>query len=145
MHKTGNIEGTSLLGELREAGVSGRIFRAMAVVTAIAVTVSALFMPWRVTTGLLLGGLLALFNHHWLSGSAVAALNLAAHGAKPKVGISRYILRYAVVAVIVFVAYQLNIVSLGATIVGLCSFVAALFLEALREFYFALIHREEVN
>jgi hypothetical protein len=142
MHKTGNMEATSLLGELRDAGVSGRIFRSMAVVTAVAVAGSAVFLPWRVTTGFLLGGLLALFNHHWLSGSAIAALKVAAHGAKPKVGITRYILRYAVVAAIVFVAYQLNIVSLGATIVGLCSFVAALFIEALREFYSAFIHRE---
>jgi ATP synthase I chain len=145
MDKIGNIEGTSLLGELRDAGVSGRIFRSMAVVSAAAVVVSPFFWHWRVTIGLLLGGMLALFNHHWLSGSAVAALNVAANGAKPKVGISRYILRYALVAAIVFLAYQLNLVSLGATIVGLCSFVAALFFEAIREFYFAIIRREEIS
>jgi len=36
-------------------------------------------------------------------------------------------------------------VSLAATIAGLSSFVVALFVEALREFYFVIIHREETS
>ena len=43
-----------------------RIFRDMCVAVALAVAVSAPLAPWRVTTGLLLGGLLSLLNHHWL-------------------------------------------------------------------------------
>jgi hypothetical protein len=44
-----------------------------------------------------------------------------------------------------FAAYQLNLVSLPATIAGLSSFVVALFAEALRETYFIIIHREGIN
>ena len=117
----------------------------MLLATVLAVIGSLAFAPWRVTTGLLLGGLLSLLNHLWLSNSATAALSVIAHGAKPRIGLVRYVLRYAVIAAVVFIAYQLTVVSLAATIVGLCSFVAALFIEALRELYFAIIHREETS
>jgi hypothetical protein len=122
-----------------------RIFRTMMVASGVAVSVSAIFAPWRVTTGLLLGGVLALLNHYWLRSSAAAAFSVLAHGAKPKLTLINYVLRYLVVSLVVFVAYQLNVISLAATILGLCSFVVALFVEAVREFYFAIIHREEIS
>jgi uncharacterized membrane protein len=50
-----------------------------------------------------------------------------------------------VVTAVVFIAYKLGIVSLTATIIGLCSFVVAFFAEALREFYFVIIHREGIS
>jgi hypothetical protein len=49
----------------------------------------------------------------------------------------------SVIAGAVFAAYQLNLVSLPATLGGLSSFVVALFVEAFRQFYFAVIRREE--
>jgi hypothetical protein len=48
-----------------------------------------------------------------------------------------------VVGIVVFAAAYLQIVSLPATLAGLSAFVPALFIEAAREFYFAIIHREE--
>jgi hypothetical protein len=94
---------------------------------------------------LLLGGLLSLLNHRWLSSSTAAAFSVVVHGTRPRLKLAQYILRYLVVAAVVFAAYKLNVVSLGATIAGLCSFVAALFVEASREFYFAIFHREEIS
>jgi hypothetical protein len=91
------------------------------------------------------GGLLSLLNHHWLRSSSAAAFSVVIYGTKPKLKLAQYILRYFVVAAIVFIAYKLNVVSLTATIAGLCSFVIALFAEALREFYFVIIHREEIS
>jgi hypothetical protein len=125
--------------------IEARIFRTMAVAVAVGVIVSLPFAQWRVTSGLLLGGILSLLNHHWLSSSTTAAFSVIAHGTKPQLKITRYILRYLVIAVVVFLAYRLNIVSLSAAIAGLCSFVVALFVEAFREFYFAIIHREETS
>jgi hypothetical protein len=145
MSETVKIQRKSLFAELRSTGINGRVFRSMAVATTLAVVTALFFAPWRVTNGLLLGGLLALLNHHWLSNSAATALRVAAHGAKPTIGLAQYVLRYAVVAAAVFAGYQLNLVSLGATIIGLSTFVVALFVEALREFYYALIHREEIS
>jgi hypothetical protein len=119
-----------------------RVFRAMMVSVGLAVIVSTMLAPWRITTGLMLGGLLSLLNFHWLETSVVAVFNVSA-AERPRVRISRYIIRYFVVAGAAFAAYQLGLVSLGAVFAGLCSFVPALFIEALRQFYFAIIRREE--
>lgn len=127
------------------SSIEGRIFRTMAFATAFAAIGSMPFAQWRVTTGLLLGGALSLLNHHWLSSSTAAAFSVLVHGTKQRLSLVQYILRYLVVTTVVLVAYKLNIVSLTATIIGLCSFVVALFGEALREFYFAIIHREEIS
>lgn len=125
--------------------IDRRIFRTMAFAVGLAVVGSLAFAEWRVTSGLLVGGVLSLLNHYWLISSTTAAFKVLAHGAKPRITLFHYILRYLVVATVVFAAYKLNIVSLVATIAGLCSFVVALFAEAFREFYFAIIHREEIS
>lgn len=125
--------------------IERRILRTMAFTTALSAVASLAFAPWRVAAGLLLGGGLALLNHHWLNSSATAAFSVLLHGAKPRLGLLQYVLRYLVITAIVFAAYKLNLVSLPATIIGLCSFVVALFWEALREFYFTIIHREEIS
>jgi hypothetical protein len=126
--------------------IDARVLRTMAIAVGVAVVLSSAFAPWRVTTGLLLGGLLSLLSHHWMRTSIAAAFSGALEaGTTPKFTSVKYILRYFVIAVAVLVAYQLNLVSLPATIAGLCSFVVALFVEALREFYFVIIQREETS
>ncbi|MCM3869134.1 MAG: ATP synthase subunit I [Pyrinomonadaceae bacterium] len=146
MIDTENNEGGSALAAAADNGVDRRIFRAMATSVALAVMVSAPFAPWRITAGLLLGGSLSLLNYYWMRTSISAGFSLALSlGAKPQMKVAQYVLRYFVVGIIIFAAYQLNIVSLPAALAGLCSFVVALFIEAFREFYFAIIHREETN
>jgi hypothetical protein len=135
--------------EVQEAGANAaleaRIIRTMALAVALAVVIAGLFFPWRVTSGLALGGVLSLLNHHWLR-SSVSAL-IMANATNQRVGHSayRYLLRYLVVGVVVYGAYRLGLVALPATILGLCSFVVALFAEAFRQFYFVIIRREEVS
>jgi hypothetical protein len=149
---------------IRASGIEGRVFRTMMFATGLAVIASLPFAKWRITTGLLVGGLLSLLNHYWLSSSTAAAFSVVLQGTDlraanqtktnqivanpngvPKIKLAQYILRYFVVAAIVFFGYKLNIISLTATMIGLCSFVAALFVEAFREFYFVIIHREEIS
>ncbi|HEX6624341.1 MAG TPA: ATP synthase subunit I [Pyrinomonadaceae bacterium] len=120
-----------------------RIFRGMCRAVALAVLISAPFAPWRVTTGLLLGGVLALLNHHWLRTSVAAVFGAAPAGARPKMKAARYVLRYVVIAVVVAAAYRLDLVSLAATLAGLCAFVAAALVEGIRQLYSAIAHREE--
>jgi ATP synthase I chain len=119
-----------------------RLLRAMIVTVSLAVIAGATFAPWRVATGLFLGGVLSLFNHHWLRTSTAAAFKIES-GKRPRVKVWRYVVRYMVIAATVVAAYKLNIVSLPATIVGLSTFVVAVFAEAFRSFYFTLFHREE--
>lgn len=115
----------------------------MAIVVGVAVVICAAVAPWRATLGVLIGGGLSLLNYHWLHGSVAALLNVQTPSAKPRMSLWKHALRYLVVGGVVFAAYALNIVSLPATIAGLCSFVVALFVEAFRQFYFAIIRREE--
>lgn len=136
----------------REQGVLGgedpramerRIFRDMCVSVALAVAASALLAPWRVTAGLLLGGTLALLNHHWLRTSVAAVFGGAAQGSRPKLKAARYVMRYVVLAAAVAAAYRFDLVSLGAALAGMCAFVPAALAEGLRQLYFAIARREE--
>lgn len=146
MKETGNNESGRALSATADNGIEVRIFRTMATAVALAVIISAPFAPWRITTGLLVGGGLSLLNHYWMRTSISAGFDLAlGQGTKPQIKLVQYVLRYFVVGIVVFAAYQLSIISLPATIAGLCSFVVALFVEAVREFYFAIIDREEIS
>ena len=145
MNQTADNRGTSLFSRIRSAGIDGRILRSMAAATVLAIVGSLPFVGWRISMSLLLGGVLALVNYHWLSNSTALALSVLAHGVKPKIRVTQYILRYAVVAATIFIAYKLGVVTLAATIIGLSTFVVALFVEAFREAYLGIIHREEIS
>ncbi len=145
MKETPNIAGGTSSPETGNGAIDRRVFRTMTIAVAIAVFASLPFAHWRVTSGLLVGGLLSLLNHHWLRSSSAAAFSVVVQGSKPKLKLAQYILRYFVIATVVLIAFKFNVVSLTATIAGLCSFVVALFAEAFREFYFAIIHREEIS
>jgi hypothetical protein len=145
MRETPNNAGESLSPAPGESRIDARVFRAMGFATVISVIASLPLAQWRISAGLLLGGLLALLNHRWLRNSTAAAFTVVVEGTKPKLKVAQYILRYLVIATVVLIAYKLNLVSLTATLIGLSSFVVALFAEAFREFYFAIIHREEIS
>ncbi|HEX3145877.1 MAG TPA: ATP synthase subunit I [Pyrinomonadaceae bacterium] len=123
--------------------LEARVLRSMIAAVVIAAGVCAFVAPWRITLGVMLGGALSVLNYRWLHTSVTAIFNINLDSERPRAGASRYILRYLVVGALVFVASYLNIVSLPATLAGLSAFVPALFVEAIREFYFAIIHREE--
>lgn len=125
------------------AAVERRIFRGMCAAVAVAVASSAALFPWRTTTGLLLGGLLSLLNFHWLRTSVATMFGSAAPGARATWRLSRYVLRYVVVAAVVVAAYALDLVSLVAVLAGLCSSAAAVLIEGFTQLYFAVTRREE--
>jgi hypothetical protein len=128
-----------------DSNMTRRMLHLMALAVGVAVGASLPVATWRVTTGLLLGGMLSLLNFHWMRSSVGAAFSVIAGGAKPQFGLSKYVLRYAIIAGVVYAAYAVNVVSLPATIIGLTSFVVALFAEALRESYLIFTHREGIN
>ena len=128
-----------------DRALEARITRTMVVAIGLAAAVSAVIAPWRVMTGILLGGGLSIFNYRWTRSSVAAIIQGSAQGVQVSPRASRYLLRYLVITVVCVAAYQLNLVSLPATIGGLCSFVVALFVEAMRQFYFAVINREETD
>jgi fatty acid desaturase len=125
------------------SAVVRRLRRDMCVATALASLASLWLAPWRVTTGLLLGGALALFSLHWLTISTRAVFGAAPAGKRPKLGAARFVLRHVVVAAVVAAAYWLGLVSLVATLAGLCAFVPAALAEGFRLLYFSFTGRED--
>jgi hypothetical protein len=139
MSEIANSMSGEVLSPTAEGTIELRIFRVMIVTIALAVVVATVLAPWRVTAGLALGGALSLLNYHWLRTSVAAIFNIDFEAQRPRAGAWRYLVRYFVVGLAVFAAYQLHMISLPATFAGLCAFVPALFVEALRQFYFAII------
>ena len=141
--------GNEMPGEVGSEDASAmaeRLFRVMIWTVVAAVVASALWMPWRVTTGLFIGGALSLLNHHWMRTAIKAAFTLSAEaGTRPKLKVVRFITRYVIVALAVLAADWLNIASLTAMLVGLCSFVVAALAEGFMQAYFVIIHREETK
>jgi hypothetical protein len=128
----------------KDDSLEKRLWRGTVAFVVCSVAVSLFLMSWRVTLGLLLGGVLSIFNHRWLRSSLQAIFNKAvATGAKPNVSAAKFLLRYVVVGLIVATAYWLNLVSMPATLVGLCSFAFAILFESLFRFYFAIVNRED--
>jgi hypothetical protein len=125
--------------------LNARVFRVMVSATGLGIAISSLIGPWRFTAGLAIGGLLALFSHNWLKNSAAAAIRLAAGGGVQQIRLFQFLLRYVVIAAAIFAAYSADVASLPGMLLGMSSFVVALLFEAIREFYFAIIHREEIT
>lgn len=136
-----NVSAEALAVE--DAVLEARIFHTMIVTVVIAVIAGVFLAPWRVTSGLMLGGGLSLLNYNWLRTSMAAVFRNENAGKQPRIRMSRYVIRYFVITAVVFAAYQLKLISLPATLAGLCSFVVAFFVEAIRQSYFAIIRREE--
>jgi hypothetical protein len=121
-----------------------RLFSIMCWTVALTTLASLAFAPWRVTTGLALGGALALLNHHWLRTSIRAAFTSASiTGLRPKLSVARFILRYFVVTASIIAAYEFGIVSIVATLVGLSAFVVAGVAEGFIQTFLIFVHREE--
>ena len=66
-------------------------------------------------------------------------------GGASRFSLAQFLLRYLVIAAVVFATFTLDLVSLPAVFAGMCSFVVAMLVEASREFYFAIIEREEIS
>ena len=119
-----------------------RVFRTMIVLVTVAVACGLAVAAWRTASGLAVGGALSILNYHWLRTSMASVFQNQSY-TRPRISILKYILRYLVITAILGGTYKLQIISLPAAIVGLCSFVPAFFIEASRQSYFAIIGREE--
>jgi hypothetical protein len=135
-----NTGRTALVEDLEEMALEGRLRRSMFVAVALAVLISAPLAPWRVTTGLLLGGVLSFFNYYWLRTSIRAVFSGSIAGASSRLVAARYVLRYVIIALVIASAYILNLISLVATVAGMCAFVAAIMIEAALLLFRAIVY-----
>ncbi len=91
---------------------------------------SLFFLPWRFTTGILIGGLMANINFHFLHRNLVKVLILS-KGKGPIV--SKSMLRMFIIGLIVFIVLFKNWVNVFGLILGLSVVVINLFSLALIE------------
>lgn len=120
-----------------------RLVYGMIAASMLAVCVAAPIASWRVTTGLFFGGALAVLNYRWLYASIGSAFGPARAGGQMQIGAARVLFRYFVLAVIVGAAWHFDIVSLGATLAGLCSFAAAALVEAFIQICMMFVYGRE--
>ena len=120
-----------------------RLLTLTGIIILVLVAASLWLEDWRVTLGVMLGGVLSLLNLYWLRLSLKNLLDAAAGGAHPRFNSALYILRYLFIAVIVTFAAMFGLVSVAATLVGLLSFAFAILLEAIIQLINIIFIREE--
>jgi hypothetical protein len=120
-----------------------RLLVTMTIILIVMVATSLFLADWDVTIGLILGGALSFLNYFWLKSSLRSLFEKVGAGKGGKFSASFYIIRYAVIAVVIFAAAQLRLASVAAMLVGLLSFAFAILLEAVIQLYLAIVNREE--
>ena len=120
-----------------------RLLALTGVIILLLVAASVWLEDWRVTLGVILGGVLSLLNLYWLRLSLKNLLNAAAGGAQPRFNSALYVLRYLFIAIIVTLAAMLGLVSVAATLIGLLSFAFAILLEAIIQLINIIFTEEE--
>ena len=130
-------EGTKPLEE-ETSSVEKRLWRLMLASLFVEILLSLLWLDWQLTCGILVGGSLAIFNFQQLQTSIRGLWQTQSNTFA-----FRFILRYFVIGLVVFSFYYLKIVSIFGILIGISSFVAALMLEAMIQFYFVITNHEE--
>lgn len=120
-----------------------RLLTTMSIVLFGMIAASLFFTDNDVTIGLSIGGALSFLNYFWLKNSLRSLFKNTAEGAGGGFSSSFYIIRYAVIGVIIFAAAHLRLASVAAMLVGLLSFAFAILLEAVIQLYIAIVNREE--
>ena len=87
------------------------------------------FVSANFGVGVLIGGVLAFANYYWLKHSIKVVFKQAEKGEVSSFAGSRYILRYLIFGLVLFLIYLTNSISVIAIILGLASFAFAVVLE----------------
>ncbi len=104
----------------------------MAVVIAMGSIAGFAFASVGFGVGVLVGGVLAFANYFWQRNSTRAIFAGAAQGEMPVLPAVRYILRYVVIAAVLWVIYMTNALPIVAVVLGLAAFAFAVVVEGLK-------------
>lgn len=117
-----------------------RLQRNTYLVISIALLLAALWSGWRMALGVALGGVLCLFNKHWLQSSLGAILRLAAQqgdGRVPPFTAGRFIFRYYIIALVIGAAVWTRAVHPLGIGIGFAALVGGVMIEAGYQLYLA--------
>ena len=119
-----------------------RVRKLMLVLGLAALITAFAFFRWTIGVGLALGGAIAYANFYWLEKIVAGLGDLAAQQGGAATGrrvVGRFILRYALMAIVAFVILTVSRESLYGLFAGLFLPVAAMLCEAGYEAYAALV------
>jgi len=125
-----------------------RILVIKTVLLVLAVTASLFLAGWRVTAGLVIGGLLGFVNFYWLKASLGRMLGQAAATGAPEptgLWLLRYNLRFFALIVVIMAVHLSGVVSLPALLGGLLSLAAAIVVEGFIQLFLAVFRREDIQ
>ena len=111
------------------AAVERRVWRNIFVVIALAVLSAAVLAGLKFVFGLVIGGMLALLNYRWLHSSLRAALAGGEKKAPPGTTM-KFVIRWLVIAAVVYAASLTGYVDAGAMLIGLFAPALAIMIEA---------------
>ncbi len=123
------------------AGAYARILRFMLAVGTVAALVLGIALGWQVSLGFVLGCAIASVNFYWLKRVVSALADRATQSGSRESGrgiVLRFLLRYLLIALGVYVIFRSSSVSLNGLLAGLFLPVAAIGCEAAYEMYVAL-------
>jgi len=124
-----------------DEGVYRRFQRNTCIFLGLALMASLVLGAWRIAAGVLLGGVLALFNKRWLEGSIRAILSQAVamqDGRVPPWTASKLILRYFILALCFGLALLTGAFHPLGLAIGFASFVGRVMIEAGYQIYLVL-------
>jgi uncharacterized membrane protein len=123
------------------AGALTRISRIMVLLACVSALTSLTIYGWRIAVGVFVGSLIAYVNFHWMKQvvNALAERSIESQGTRPGKGIVlRFLVRYALMALVGYVIFSASPASLYGLFAGLFLPVAAIACEAAYEAYVAL-------
>jgi ATP synthase I chain len=94
--------------------------------------------------GFAIGGILSLVNFRWLQGSIKSLFATTLNGEPPRFIAFRFFFRFIVIGIAVAIASYSELVSVIGILLGLCSFVVAIMLEAFYQIYVHFSRDEEI-
>lgn len=136
-----SIAESSRTAESFYAGAYARILRFMLGAAIVTALVLGFALGWRVSLGFAIGCAIASVNFYWLKRVVSALAHRATHSGRRESSrgvVLRFLLRYLLIAVGVYVIFRSSSVSLYGLLAGLFLPVAAIGCEAAYEVYVAL-------
>lgn len=136
-----NNEEPSPAAEAFYSGALARIRRFMLVLAPAATVVVWVWAGWQAGAGFVAGCAIAYVNFHWLQKAVNALADRVTRTGQSVSGrgiVARFLLRYLLIALSAYVIFRVSVASLYGLLAGLFLPVAAIFCEAVYEFYVAL-------
>jgi hypothetical protein len=114
-------------------GVDRRLDRSSLVLTLAAMGVAFFLHSTRAALSIGAGGLLSYINFHWLKQAIDFAVTHVTHPAPARRVIVRFVGRYALIAVVLYVTIRGSILDLVFVFAGLLVYVVAILIECVSE------------